>query len=98
VSKEQSPEELLDKVNSRETFLAFVAALVEDRRDADAVEASDSQRYRWSGANGWQNGTIVTFLDGALAYAQSPNWPERESDAPTWRDLAKFLFLGKIYE
>ena len=94
----QSPEELLDKVESRETFLAIVNALIEDRREADEVEASDPQRYRWSGAKGWQNGTIATFLDGALAYAQSPNWPERQSDAPTWRDLAKFLFLGKIYE
>jgi hypothetical protein len=94
----KSPEELLDAVNSRETFIAFVEALIEDRREADAVEASDPQRYRWSGAKGWQNGTIATFLGGALAYAQSPNWPDRQPDAPSWKDLAKFLFLGKIYE
>jgi hypothetical protein len=94
----KSPEELLDAVNSRETFLAFVGALIEDRREADAVEASDPQRFRWSGANGWQNGTIAMFLEGALAYVQSPNWPERQSEAPTWKDLAKFLFMGKIYE
>jgi hypothetical protein len=98
VSTEHSPEELLDMVDSRETFLTFVAALIEDRQQADALEAGDPQRYRWSGANGWENGTIAMFLEGALAYAQSPNWPERQSDAPTWRDLAKFLFLGKIYE
>lgn len=94
----KSPEELLEAVKDRGTFLAFVGALIQDRREADAVEAGDPQRYRWSGANGWQNGTIAAFLDGALAYAQSPNWSARQSDAPTWKDLAKFLFLGKIYE
>ena len=93
-----SPEELLDAVNSRETFLAFVGALVDDRREADAIEASNPQGYRWAGANGWQNGTIAMFLEGALAYAQSSNWADRQSDAPTWADLARFLFLGKIYE
>lgn len=39
-----SPEELLDAVNSRETFLAFVSALVDDRREVDAVEASTPER------------------------------------------------------
>jgi hypothetical protein len=94
----QSPEVLLEAVDSRETFLAFVSALIEDRREADAKEQSDPQRYRWSGANGWQNGNIAMFLEGALAYVQSPNWPERQSEAPSWKDLAKFLFMGKIYE
>ena len=96
--REASPEELLDAVNSRETFLAFVSALVEDRREADAIEASNPEGYRWAGANGWQNGTIAMFLEGALAYAQSSNWADRQSDTPSWSDLARFLFLGKIYE
>jgi hypothetical protein len=88
---------MLETVNSRETFLAFVHALIKDRREADAIEQGDPERYRWGGANDWQNGDIAGFLEAALAYVDSPTWPER-SESPSWKDLAKFLFMGKIYE
>ncbi len=86
-----------DAVTDRESFINFVEALIEDRTSADALEASDPKRYQLGGANDWQNSSIVTFLDCALAGATAQeNW-----GSPTgvsWRDLAVFLWLGKIYE
>lgn len=98
MSKESSPEVLLDTVTNRETFLAFVWALVEDRQKADAVEAADPERHRWGGANGWQNQTIVSFLEAAAAGSEHPSWPEQGAEAPGWKDFALFLLMGKIYE
>lgn len=96
--QEKPLNELLGLVNSRESFMQFVAALIADRQKADALEAIDAQRHRFAGANNWNNSSIDTFLQASLAYMQYPRWVESEVDQPTWRDLAQFLFMGKIYE
>lgn len=48
-----TPEELLDSVNSRETFLVFLAALLADQTDAD----------------GWKNASLENFLEAMYAWA-----------------------------
>ena len=86
-----------DQVNDRESFIRFVEALVSDREQAEALERASPEKYRWGGANNWQNASISSFLDCALAGATAQNdWGS--SSGPSWQDLAVFLYLGKIYE
>lgn len=84
-------------VRDRESFIAFVEALMEDRTQADALEAAAPDYYRYGGAAGWQNSSIVAFLDCALAGSLAQErWGGKRG--PSWRDFALFLYLGKIYE
>jgi hypothetical protein len=84
-------------VTDRESFVQFVEALIEDRAKADEVEAADPERYRWGGANNWQNSSIASYLECSLAGATAQrNWGT--SAGLSWGDLALFLWFGKIYE
>ena len=86
-----------DDVTDRESFLRFVRALAEDRRLAERQEARDPAVAKWGAARGWQNTTIPTFLDAAASYFEGAKWSSGDA-RPTWRDLAVFLVIGKIYE
>ena len=86
-----------DTVTDRDSFVRFVAHLAADRAAASEVEKTNPQRYQWGGAGGWQNTEIPAFLEGALAASLAQrDWGV--DAAPSWRDLAVFLYLGKIYE
>lgn len=86
-----------DLVIDRESFVRFAEALLADREQAEGLERKSPEKYRFGGANGWQNTSISAFLDCALAGAQAQNaWGS--SSEPSWQDLAVFLYLGKIYE
>ena len=90
----------LDAVCDEETFIAFVAALAADRGDEVAKEKVSPSSPYGPGANGWENGTIEGFLDGAAAWAAaSKNGLEfyRKSDNP-WKRCADIIYMGKIYE
>jgi hypothetical protein len=86
-----------DAVNDRDSFIRFAEELIKDRQQAEELERSDPKRYQFGGANGWQNGSISSFLECALAGAEAQDdWGSQGN--PTWRDLAVLLYLGKIYE
>ena len=86
-----------DSVNDRESFIQFVQWLIADRVAADRIERADPQSTRWDGAMGWQNASIAHFLESALAGAEAQaDWGK--GSGPSWKDLAVFLYLGKIYE
>ena len=86
-----------DNVVDRDSFVRFVMQLIEDRLEAEKMEMQNPQYYSLGGARGWQNSSISAFLECALAGAEEQNdWVI--SDTPTWRGLALFLYLGKIYE
>ncbi len=88
-------EEQLERVTDLETFLAFVAALAEDREDEAAKEKERPIDPCGRGANGWENHTIESFLLAALQWAEdSAQLPQ----APSWKGFATFLYCGKIYE
>jgi hypothetical protein len=91
------PEELLDKVVDRDSFVAFVNALASQREQAEQLERDDPTRYQLGGAHHWQNSSISSFLYASLAYfdAKPFHKPERE---PSWKMLADILYYGKIYE
>lgn len=87
-----------DLVNDRESFIQFVEWLIEDRQEADDLERSDPERYKWGNANGWQNSSISSFLESAVAGVDGQREWASEDKGPSWKDLAVFLYLGKIYE
>jgi hypothetical protein len=92
-----TPEELLEAVTDRDTFISFVSALAAEREQAEDIERADPQRYGLDGALGWKNGDIAAFLDAALTYFEETAFhrPERK---PSWRMFAEFLYQGKIIE
>jgi hypothetical protein len=45
------PEELLDKVVDRESFIAFVKALASEREAAERLEKAQPTRYSLGGAH-----------------------------------------------
>ncbi|MDW7691726.1 hypothetical protein R9C00_16725 [Flammeovirgaceae bacterium SG7u.111] len=87
--------ELLEKVNSKDTFLQFVKALKDDKIDEDEKEKTNPSSPYSSGANGWENGTISSFLESIEAYGQDS---EQIKEEPNWRNFALLLYAGKLYE
>ena len=92
-----SPEELLNRVVDRESFIEFVTALAEEREEAEQMEHDDPERYQFGCALRWQNGSISSFLYASLSYFDSKPFHEPESK-PSWKMLAEILYYGKIYE
>ncbi len=94
---------LLDAVNDRTTFLAFVRALAEDRRaEIELERASPSSPYG-SGAKGWENTSIEQFLEAGLSWAEdvlgtNDERVHRFPESPSWKTFAGFLYAAKIYE
>ena len=82
------PEDLLDNIDSPQSFLAFVKALEDDARRDESVPHA-------RGTHGWESRTIHGFLEAMSAWAtDSGSLPS----APTWRDVARLLLAGKAYE
>lgn len=84
------PYDLLELVNDEQTFLAFARALLADRVDELAKRSS----------NGWENGTIEDFLEGAIAWAEASDigLSQGLNRSNPWKRFATFLYCGKIYE
>ena len=94
-----SLHDLLNEVTDRESFLAFARALAHDRAEEVATEAHAPSPPYGPGVNGWENGTIGTFLEAAIAWAEAMT--DREggvTSAPSWESFARFLYAGKVYE
>jgi len=82
------PEDLIDSIDSAESFLTFLKALEEEAR-------LDESRHCPSGTRGWENGTLGGFLEAMHAWAaDSGSMPA----TPTWRDVAQLFLAGKAYE
>jgi hypothetical protein len=91
------PEELLDNVHDKETFISFVRALAQEREKAEEIESQHPERYNVDGEHNWKNADIASFLYAALDYFEEKplHKPEKE---PSWRMFAEFLWHGKIIE
>jgi len=87
--------DLEKRVYDRESFLAFVQALADDR-EGEVMEEKTTPSSPWGpGAHGWENGSIEQFLDAALRWAHDSGQLPAE---PSWQAFAQFLHLGKLYE
>lgn len=92
-----SPEELLERVRDKESFVAFVHALASERQEAAEIERANPIGYSIDGAFNWKNADIVSFLFAALSYFEPKPFLRPESE-PSWRMFAEFLYCGKIIE
>ena len=92
--------QLADNVETEQDFLGFVEALMQDRSDEEKKEKVKPSSPYSSGANGWENGKIVSFLDAAVAWGQSSiNGLEfYEKPSNPWKRAAHIMHAGKFYE
>lgn len=96
----ESVERLAYRATDQASFVAFVRALVADRRDAVAREAHAPSSPYGPDANGWENTSIEAFLGAALSWAEDTQVGRSHGlgGAPSWRTFALFLSAGKGYE
>ena len=90
--------EYLEGVHDRETFIAFVWALVRDREETTERENQAPEEQRGYGSFGWQNDTIDSYLAAALACLDANEARDDFLREPSWKGFAVFLYCGKIYE
>lgn len=88
-------DDLLKQVNSKETFLEFVSALMKDKIDEDEKEKNNPSSPYSSGHNGWENNTIAMYLESIHAYGEDNEMITAE---PNWNSFALLLYSGKFYE
>ena len=91
------PEELLDNVKDRNSFIEFVQALADEREKAQEIERANPKAYMVDGALNWKNGDISSFLYATLEYFEYRPFHTPEQN-PSWKMFAEFLYFGKIYE
>ncbi|MFO0694483.1 MAG: hypothetical protein U0230_13065 [Polyangiales bacterium] len=91
------PEELLERVVDRESFVLFLRALAEEGASAEEEERAEPERYRVDGARGWKNGDLSGFLFGCLAHFD-PKPLHQPGEEASWRALAEVLYAGKVVE
>jgi len=94
-----TPEELVEKVTDKESFLEFVEALRNDREISEKAEVEKPSSPYGPDAGGWQNTTIESFLEASIGWAEDTDFGVlRLGDVSPWRTFAEFLLLGKLYE
>jgi hypothetical protein len=93
-SMARNPAYYAQLVDSPANFLTFLEVLREHRAAAIAEARNDPPGGFDIGPGGWENWTIEEFLEALEAYAQDADLPP----APTWRDFARLLLAGKVYE
>jgi hypothetical protein len=86
-------DEHLEKVNSKQTFFEFLDALKKDKEDEDRKDKENSSTSYSSGANGWENGSISSFLESMHAFGHDST--DLKMD---WKSFALLLYSGKFYE
>lgn len=92
-------DDLVERVNDRESFLLFVKVLIEDRELEVVEEKKNPSSPYGPGARGWENGSIEQYLDASVAWAEA--WIGGEYELPeeaSWNSFARFLYAGKYYE
>ncbi|MBR7801600.1 DUF7660 family protein [Undibacterium fentianense] len=92
--------ELVNLVDSEESFIYFLGCIAQDWHDSERKEVEAPSSLYGPTHNGWENGTIGSYLEAAATWAEaSKNGLEfyKKPDNP-WRRAAEILYMGKIYE
>ncbi|MFL6229105.1 MAG: hypothetical protein ACJ741_10030 [Pyrinomonadaceae bacterium] len=88
-------QHLIDRVNSKESFLEFLEALEKDwDKDQELSKGAPDAPFAVSPL-GWENGTVGAFLEAMRAWAIDTNTLGEE---PSWKAFAEILRAGKMYE
>ncbi len=91
---------LLEEVTDQQTFLAFAKRLQVDRAHSAELERKNPASAYGPDAGGWENTTIESFLDAAIAWAEDSKFGVSQGLSPSnpWKQFATFLYCGKVYE
>ena len=88
-------EHLIQRVNSKDTFLEFLKALESNwTKDQELREGAQLAPFL-PGPSGWENLSVGGFLEAMHAWACDSQWLD---DEPSWRMFAELLLAGKGYE
>jgi len=97
--------ELAENVVDEKSFLVFARELIKNRETAAKKEKDNPSSPYGPDAGGWENTSIESYLEGAVAWAEASQFgsrtafPEYElSNVSDWRKFAAFLMAGKVYE
>lgn len=85
---------LCEEVHDEATLIIFIKALIEDFQHSEKLEAETPSNLYTHAALGWENTSIDTFLEAAIAWAGDV---PKENENP-WQRVAQILYAGKIYE
>ena len=88
--------QMVNEVNSKESFLELVRALAVDWEEEQRLEMESPSNPYGSGAKGWENGTVGAFLEAMHAWAIDSK--DKVPPVPTWRTFSELLRAGKYYE
>jgi hypothetical protein len=88
--------EMADRVNSKERFLEFVAALRADWEASRAEESAQPSSPYSPAARGWENPDLGRFLESMHAWTEDMG--DRVALQPSWRTFADMLMAAKTYE
>jgi hypothetical protein len=87
---------LVERVDSKESFLEFVAALRGDWEAARAAEQARRSSPYGPDAGGWENPELGQFLEAMQAWTEDMG--DRVPASASWRTFANMLYAAKIYE
>ncbi|MFN0064106.1 MAG: hypothetical protein ACKVPX_16485 [Myxococcaceae bacterium] len=88
--------ELIERVNSRDTFLEFVAALRADLRESNEQEAAVPSSPYSPNARDWENPSLDGYLEALHAWTDDVG--DRIREPLSWRTFADMLYAAKSYE
>ena len=91
---EPDPDE--DRVNSKETFLAFVEQLRADWEASRETERNSPSSPYGPNARGWENPDLGRFLEAMQRWTEDMG--DRVPSAPDWHTFARMLAAAKVYE
>jgi len=96
----QALQTIADQVCDERSFINFIQVLAKDRADEIEKEKEKSRSTYEPGCNGWENGTIESFLEAASAWADTSfdGLPLYKKPENPWTRCAHILLMGKIYE
>ena len=92
--------ELVESVCDEQTFIDFISAMAADREDDCRKEELNPSSPFGPSHNGWENGSIESFLGAAAAWAVSSinGLPLMEKTQNPWKRAAQIIHAGKFYE
>ena len=94
----RTPEEFIERVVDRATFVEFLEILSEDWFNEREIEKVQPSAPYSAGALGWEHGTIGDYLGAAAAFGgQEGASADPVHDNP-WRAAAEIILGGKSYE
>lgn len=88
--------EIARQVNSKETFLEFIAALRADWEASRGEEKTQPSSPYGPDARGWENPDLGRVLEALHSWTDDMG--NRVAEEPTWQTFANMLMAAKIYE